>query len=570
MKAPALVLLENTWYSARVMEDDPDVPLCTIVFSAEAMLNNIVGVDLRVPKSRLRQEIAHFEEVILVTEVEPMSEADSNEYQHAISTTDIVDIDIESKIANQGDQSDELKHADNVDEILVNEPSETTGVLSLDIVDDSVAEQKGEDDDEKESEMDDNDEETSVAPMQPMHLSMNIGKPRTLKPPKKEKKKRMKSAKQQKLLSMFENNDKATKTSQKKKKKDPCPYCKKVIYPNDPAKWVESVKYHRWCFDKMEKERREAEKKAYEEFKAAENQNKDLSRQESATLITESNVKAAKNMWTESAKNPEAKVSRVCPICNEVILMHQEGFNFNGERYHQGCYKCTTCQYVFRSLNEKIIHRDKKPYCQRCYDEVFAADLKTATRVETKIEPKKVAGGGMVFDQNGAEHFGKLFENGIQRKRLEFVTITVEGDTIVYPEKICAMGQDAVMLADVTEDTLEEWLSVKVTRKMREELFAPTSKEEWDKFVEVLTEGDGPKIGWKTITYTDNSLYVARTREKTFMVWWNPVDVHRKTKVIFSSARDGISRRWMSGANYEAETLEELDLEAIIKFAQQE
>lgn len=304
-------------------------------------------------------------------------------------------------------------------------------------------------------------------------------------------------------------------------------------------------------------ERREAHKEIFGTYNDGEVENEKL------------NVDESRNVWHESSKDPNAKASQICPICKEVIYLHTEGFSFYGERYHMTCYKCINCDKKFNK-NDKIIHREKKPYCQKCYLDVFREELTVQTKMDAD-DPVQVQGSGMIFDKKGGENFDKLFTRGILTKRLKFMTMTVENHMYVYPEIICAFGNEPMKLQDIPEETLEKWLSIKTTtRKNREKLFAQTTQEEYELFVQsLLIDGpEKPKLGWITLTYPEGNDTFARTLDKTFIFFWNPAELDKKEKVVFSAARDELGRRWPSKVAWEAETTELLDFELILKRAQ--
>merc|ERR1712196_181213 len=146
--------------------------------------------------------------------------------------------------------------------------------------------------------------------------------------------------------------------------------------------------------------------------------------------------KQAENMWKKSEQDPRAKAATVCPTCKENVYIHERGFSYFGNHYHAGCYRCINCNKSFNKI-DKIRHRDKKPYCEKCYKEVFAEELQKANQqVPISDDPVQVQGGGMDYENEevGGNRLKDLYQ-GVATKRLNFVTISVIGDSIVYPRE---------------------------------------------------------------------------------------------------------------------------------------
>jgi len=381
---------------------------------------------------------------------------------------------------------------------------------------------------------------------------------KNLTAPKTEKPVRKKSFETANKVSIFEENDK--KTKKKKKIKVMCPKCGKVIYPADPTVLVENEKgkkekWHTACHAEVQRKLllKKAGVDTWSDFHANVSE-------------TKLDVKGAENMWKKSEQDPDAKVSSICPTCGKTVLLHQRAFSFFGNHFHEGCYLCVNCDVILKK-SQKITHRQKKPYCQKCYQEVFAEELKKRKPVPDSTDPVQVAGKGMDFDsaERGGDKFEELYK-GIQTKRLQFITIQVEGDNLVYPDLICPFDGDASHFPEIEPEDMDKWLKLKITRKVREVLFAGTTLEEYNKFKAALTAG-GPCIGWKTITYMDGDDFVKRARDKSFMIFWNPKDLDSKMKVVWSSVRDELGRRFGFTA-WEAEEMHHLDFELILKKAQ--
>lgn len=379
---------------------------------------------------------------------------------------------------------------------------------------------------------------------------------RNLSAPKTEKPIRKKSVQTSNKVSMFEKNDKKTK----KKIKLMCPKCGKVIYPADPTVLVENEhgkkeKWHTACHGELQKELllKKAGVDTWTEFHAN-------------VSDTKLDVKGAENMWKKSEQDPDAKVSSICPTCGKTVLLHQRAFSYFGNHFHEECYHCINCDVTLKK-SQKIVHREKKPYCAKCYQEVFAEELKKRKPVPDSTDPVQVTGKGINFDseERGGSKFQELYK-GIQTKRLQFITIQVEGDNLVYPDLICPFAGEATSFPDIDPEDMDKWLKLKITRKVREVLFAGTTLEEYNKFKSALTAG-GPCIGWKTITYMDGDDFVKRARDKSFMIFWNPKDLESKMKVVWSSVRDELGRRF-GFTTWEAEEMHHLDFDLILKKAQ--
>ncbi|KNZ64655.1 hypothetical protein VP01_1006g3 [Puccinia sorghi] len=58
-----------------------------------------------------------------------------------------------------------------------------------------------------------------------------------------------------------------------------------------------------------------------------------------------------------------------CPACTQTVY-HAEQVLAIGKKWHKRCLRCTSCA---RALDSNLAERAGKPYCPKCYDQLFGA-----------------------------------------------------------------------------------------------------------------------------------------------------------------------------------------------------
>ncbi|XP_067131736.1 four and a half LIM domains protein 2-like [Centruroides vittatus] len=77
----------------------------------------------------------------------------------------------------------------------------------------------------------------------------------------------------------------------------------------------------------------------------------------------------------------EEKFSIRCIKCYQVI--ENGGINYLNEPWHRECFSCTSCQVCL--AGQRFTSRDEKPYCAKCFGELFAQRCITCNRPITGI-----------------------------------------------------------------------------------------------------------------------------------------------------------------------------------------